>query len=101
MIIMFMTVLIACLMLLDFFVANIKDGYVEENADYGDRYLEAASSNIKFGKDYVSLSRILYFYLEDDTLSFNEIYEDNVNKEYFRKAIDEAFNKREYKVNPI
>lgn len=98
MITVFMTVLIACLMLLDFFGANVTDGYVAENSEYGDEYLKVASSYIKSGKGYVSLSRILYFYLEDDTLSFNEIYEDNLDKELKQvKPISEVCEMSKYK----
>ena len=98
MITVFMTVLIACLMLLDFFGANVTDGYVAENSEYGDEYLKVASSYIKSGKGYVSLSRILYFYLEDDTLSFKEIYEDNLDKELKQvKPISEVCEMSKYK----
>ena len=66
-------------MLMDFFGANITDGYVENNSEYSERYKTVLNKNIKTGNGYVSLSRILYFYLADDSLSFNEIYTDNLD----------------------
>lgn len=80
-IIVLMIVLIPCLMLLDFFGANITDDYVENNMDYAPAYLNVANKYIKAGNGYVSLSRILYFYLENDKLTFDEIYYDNLDPE--------------------
>ena len=73
----FMIILIACLMLMDFFGANITDDYVEGNFEYSSTYKSVLNQNINNG--YVSLSRILYFYLEDETKKFNEIYNDNLD----------------------
>lgn len=80
MIIMFMIILIPVLMLLDFFGANITDNYVENNMDYADMYKETLNKALKRGYGYVPLNRILYFYLEDDKLSFYDIYVDNIDK---------------------
>lgn len=78
---LFVSILVSCLMLLDFFGANIIDNYVENNADYSSKYLSVVNKNIREKSGYVSLSRILYFYLEDDSLTFDEIYSDNLNLE--------------------
>ena len=70
-------ILIPILMIMDFFGANITDGYVENNMEYADKYISTLNNNIANG--YVSLERILYFYLEKDSLSFDEIYKDNLD----------------------
>ena len=64
-VIMFLIILIPLLMILDFFGVNITDNYVENNYDYADMYLEVTNKAIKNNFGYVSLSRILFFYLED------------------------------------
>ena len=69
-------IIIPCLMILDFFGANITDDYVENNMDYADQYKETINKALKNGYGYVPLNRILYFYLEDDKLSFYNIYID-------------------------
>ena len=76
-----LVVLIPVLMLLDFFGANITDDYVVDNMDYADQYKTTLNKAIKKGYGYVPLNRILYFYLEDDSLSFYDIYIDNIDKE--------------------
>ena len=58
-----LVILIPVLMLLDFFGANITDGYVENNSQYADMYKVVVRKNIMSGNGYVSLDRILYFYL--------------------------------------
>ena len=69
------------LLLLDFFGINITDGYVENNIEYAEEYRSVVSRNLMSGNGYVSLDRILYFYTEDDTLSFDEIYIDNLDSD--------------------
>ena len=63
-------ILVPVLMVLDFFGANITDNYVENNIDYADKYKEAVNMALKNNKGYVPLTRILYFYLEDEEQSF-------------------------------
>ena len=74
-------VLVACLIMLDFFGANVTDGYVVDNMEYASNYKATLNKNIKNGNGYVSLERILYFYLENDSLTFDEIYTDNLDIE--------------------
>jgi len=74
-------ILVPVLMVMDFFGANTSDGYVENNDEYADAYLKVANKNIKAKNGYVSLERILYFYLEDSNLTFDEIYADNLDKD--------------------
>ena len=74
-------VLIPVLMIMDFFGANITDGYVENNSEYAEQYTSVANKYIKSNQGYVSLQRILYFYLADESLSFDEIYKDNLDSE--------------------
>ena len=76
-----LVIIIPCLMILDFFGANITDNYVENNMDYADMYKETVNKALKNGYGYVPLNRILYFYLEDDKLSFYDIYVDNIERE--------------------
>ena len=68
-------------MVMDFFGANITDGYIENNSEYADQYRTVANKNIKAGNGYVSLERILYFYLADPNLTFDEIYTDNLDQD--------------------
>ena len=67
------------LVVLNFFGANVTDDYVENNYEYASDYKSVLNKYLKYGKGYVSLSRILYFYLEDNTLTFDEIYLDNLD----------------------
>ena len=91
MVVMGLVILIPILMVLDFFGANITDNYVENNMDYADMYKETLNKAIKAGYGYVPLNRILYFYLEDDKLSFYDIYRDNIDLEDNRlKEISEV-----------
>ena len=80
-IVLALVILIPVLMVLDFFGANITDNYVENNMDYADRYKEAVNMALKNNKGYVPLTRILYFYLEDEEQSFYQIYVDNLDKD--------------------
>ena len=74
-----MKILIAVLMIFDFFGSNLTKEKVENNLEYGDAYLEAVNENIKDG--YVPLQRILYFRLEDETLTFNTLYDMNLDRQ--------------------
>lgn len=80
-IILLLIILVPVLMILDFFGANITDGYVEDNMEYAEQYMSVVNKNVKNNNGYVSLERILYFYLEDENLTFDEIYSDNLDKE--------------------
>ena len=85
--------------IMDFFGANVTDGYVSNNYEYASEYKKVANNFIKEGKGYVSLERILYFYLADSSLSFEEIYYDNLD--FAKKKIlpiDEVCTKDKYKV---
>lgn len=70
MIVTALVIIVPCLMILDFFGANITDNYVENNMDYADMYKQTLNKAINNGYGYVPLNRILYFYLENDKLSF-------------------------------
>lgn len=81
-IILFIIILVPVLMVLDFFGVNITpDGYVENNMEYAEDYKIILNKYLSNNEGYVSLERILYFYLADETLTFNQIYKDNLNKE--------------------
>ena len=91
-------VLIPILMLLDFFGANVTDGYVENNSQYAELYKPVVRSNLINGNGYVSLDRILYFYLENDNLTFTEIYQDNLDQDLKQvKPISDVCEMNKYK----
>ena len=48
-------VLVPVLMIMDFFGANITDGYVENNSVYASEYKNVANKYIKANEVYVSL----------------------------------------------
>ena len=97
-IVLFFVIIAACLMALDFFGTNSTDGYVPENEQYAEQYRSTANKFIKSGKGYVSLERILYFYLEDDSLSFDTIYADNLDNESKKmKTISDVCLMEKYK----
>ena len=77
----FIIILIPVLMVMDFFGANITDDYVEDNGEYAEQYRAVLTKEIKEGKGYVPLNRILYFYLANDKLAFEKIYDDNIDKD--------------------
>lgn len=85
-------------MLLDFFGANVTDGYVENNSQYADLYKPVVRTNLINGNGYVSLDRILYFYLENDELTFSEIYQDNLDQDLKQvKPISDVCEMDKYK----
>ena len=91
-------VLIPILMLLDFFGANVTDGYVENNSQYAELYKPVVRSNLINGNGYASLDRILYFYLENDNLTFIEIYQDNLDQDLKQvKPISDVCEMDKYK----
>ncbi len=97
--------LIPILMLLDFFGVNIVDednleydGYVANNAEYAEDYISIANKYITSNKGYVSLERILYFYTCNDSYLFDELYNDNLDKEAKAMApISEVCKKKKYR----
>ena len=91
-------ILVACLFTFDFFGATVTDGYVEGNAQYASNYISVVRKNVKAGNGYVSLSRILYFYLANDKLTFDEIYTDNLDKDLNQvKPISDVCTMTKYK----
>ncbi len=91
-------VIVACLFTFDFFGATVTNGYVEGNSQYASEYVSVANKNIKSGNGYVSLSRVLYFYLANDKLTFDEIYTDNLDSELKQeKTISEVCLMEKYK----
>ena len=91
--------LVPIFMIMDFFGANITDGYVENNSEYSEEYKKVANKYIQANKGYVSLERILYFYLADNSLSFDTIYNDNLDPETKKLLpISEVCTMDKYKV---
>jgi Membrane proteins related to metalloendopeptidases len=90
--------LVPILMLMDFFGVNITDGYVEGNMEYAEEYRKVLNKNIPTNRGYVSLERILYFYTVDDSLSFEEIYTDNLDSDLkAMKPVSEVCELQKYK----
>lgn len=85
-------------MLLDDFGANITDGYIENNSQYAAMYKEVVRKNITIGNGYVSLERLVYFYLENEKLTFDELYIDNLDNELKQiKPISDVCENTKYK----
>ena len=79
--VLFIIILTPVLKVLGFFDSIVTDGYVENNSEYADDYRNVVSDYIKAKKGYVSLERVLYFYNADNSLSFEEIYKDNLDSD--------------------
>lgn len=94
-IIIAMLILIPILMIYCAFGGEITDsGYIEGNIEYADEYLNILNENIvKNNNGYVPLSRIIYIYNSNIDLSFEEIYEKNIDTELkLVKPITEVCN---------
>ena len=74
-----MVILICVLMIFDFFGTKLTKEKVQHNEEYADSYKTALNSYLKDG--YVPLQRLLYFYLEDTSLTLDILYTMNQNKE--------------------
>ncbi len=77
----FMVIIIGVLMILNFFGIKITVSTVENNYLYADSYLNSLNLYMKDG--YVPLSRIIYFYLGDDSKTIEDLYllnQDSDNK---------------------
>lgn len=73
----FFIILVAVLMILDFFGTTLTKEKVQSNSDYRVAYKESLNKYVQDG--YVPLQRILYFYLEDNSLTFDTLYKLNQN----------------------
>lgn len=94
---MFIIILLPILMVLDFFGVNITDDYVKDNMKYAEKYKSTLNSYLIKNKGYVPLVRILYFYSSDKSLSFDEIYEDNLDNDTKKlKTIQEVCKLKKY-----
>lgn len=90
--------LVSCLMIFDSSDEIITDDYIENNAKYARRYLQTLNKYLPKGDGYVALLRIVYFYKANDKLTFDEIYEDNLDKELKQvKPISEVCSLNKYK----
>lgn len=74
-----MVILICVLMIFDFFGTKLTKEKVQDNAEYADAYISAVNKYLKDG--YVPLQRLLYFHLEDPSLTLDVLYTMNQNKE--------------------
>lgn len=74
-----LVILICVLMIFDFFGTKLTEEKVQNNEEYADSYIEVLNKYLTDG--YVPLQRLLYFYLEDTTLSFDTLYSINLNTE--------------------
>lgn len=74
-----MVILICVLMTFDFFGTKITKEKVQNNAEFADAYKSAVNKYLMDG--YVPLQRLLYFHLEDTSLTLDTLYTMNQNKE--------------------
>ena len=74
-----MAILICVLMIFDFFGAKLTKEKVQDNAEYASAYTSAVNKYLQDG--YVPLQRLLYFHLEDTSLTLDTLYTMNQNKE--------------------
>ena len=74
-----LVILICVLMIFDFFGTKLTEEKVEHNEEYADAYTNALNKYLKDG--YVPLQRLLYFHLEDTSLTLDVLYSMNLNKE--------------------
>lgn len=74
-----MVILICVLMIFDFFGTKLTKEKVQNNAELADAYTQAVNKHLKDG--YVPLQRLLYFHLEDTSLTLDALYTMNQNKE--------------------
>lgn len=70
-----MTILICVLMIFDFFSSKLTKEKVQNNEEYAEEYLNAINKYLEDG--YVPLQRILYFYLEDNSMNIDTLYKIN------------------------
>lgn len=74
-----MVILICVLMIFDFFGAKLTKEKVQDNAEYADTYISTLNDNLING--YVPLQRLLYFHLEDTSLTLDTLYKLNQDEE--------------------
>lgn len=74
-----MVILICVLMIFDFFGAKLTKEKVQDNAEYADAYINTLNNNLTNG--YVPLQRLLYFHLEDTSLTLDTLYKLNQDEE--------------------
>lgn len=74
-----MVILICVLMIFDFFGAKLTKEKVQDNAEYADAYITTLNKNLTNG--YVPLQRLLYFHLEDTSLTLDTLYKLNQDEE--------------------
>lgn len=78
-VIIFVILLICVLMIFDFFGTSLTKDKIQDNVEYADAYIAASNKYLKNG--YVPLQRILYFHLEDSSLTVDSLYLINQNSE--------------------
>ena len=74
-----MVILICVLMIFDFFGAKLTKEKVQDNAEYAAAYINTLNNNLTNG--YVPLQRLLYFHLEDTSLTLDTLYKLNQDEE--------------------
>lgn len=74
-----LAILTCILMIFNFFSSNLYREKIISNVEYADEYINVSNKYFKNG--YVPLQRILYFHLEDSSLTFDTLYQLNQNKD--------------------
>jgi len=88
-------ILTSILIIFNFFENDFgHDEYIEGNIEYAEMYIEVLNKNITENNNgYIPLSRILYFYNDNPTLSFESIYSNNIDiNEKSMKPISDVCN---------
>ena len=73
----FLIIIICVLMIFDFFGTKLTKTDVQDNVQYASAYKDIANKYLTNG--YVPLQRLLYFYLEDSSLSLDTLYTMNLD----------------------
>lgn len=90
--------IIVALMILNFFTPSItvSSTTINENADYANAYKKVLNKYLASG--YVPLSRLLYFYSENNLFTFDEIYQLNQDYELkTMKSLNEVCSEEKFK----
>ena len=70
-------ILLCVLIILNFFGTKLTKEKVQNNVEYATEYVNVVNNYLVEG--YVPLQRLLYFYLEDSSISFDTLYRINQN----------------------
>lgn len=86
-----------CINVVWFFWNKTHERKIQDNVEYADAYTNAVNIYLKDG--YVPLQRLLYFHLEDTSLTLDALYKMNQNEEQkTAKEINEVCEDQRVKI---